>query len=99
MLIAARIRRGEHPLGGIRLHRDAAAGRDGEGLRCGACAYLTPVRHHDGRYLKCGLPLMVGGKETYPRVSHSEASDVRRWWPACPDWEATAESVARIEEP
>lgn len=79
-LIAARIARGVHPLGNVLLHPDAARGRDGEGLRCGTCQWRRTAQYHDKRYAKCWYGDGI-------RVSHSESSDIRSWWPACTDYE------------
>lgn len=82
-LIAARIASGEHPLGrNIRLHPDAARGRDGEGLRCGTCRWRGVTGHHDYSYPKC---LYGNGI----RATRSESTDLRAWWPACVDYERT----------
>lgn len=79
-LIAGRIANHIHPLGrGIRLHADAAHGRDGDGLRCGTCRWRELVRHHDKIYPKCYFGNGI-------RVSGCESSDVRVWWPACTDY-------------
>lgn len=68
---------GWHPLRGIPLHPDAPADRDGAGPRCGSCAHLIRVGHHNRVYLKCDLvPL-----------THGPGTDARSWWPACSDWE------------
>ena len=49
------------------------------------------AEYHDRTYPKCWLPAKAAGadgslREVYPRVTHSAASDVRAWWPACPDY-------------
>lgn len=43
---------------------------------CGSCVHRIHRGHSSG-YPKCDLTTM----------SHSAASDVRAWWPACPKWE------------
>ncbi len=68
-----RIELGYHPLTGTRLHPDAHRERDGEGPRCGGCQH----RIEWAGYPKC---------EFYK--THSEATDCRAWWPACPQWVA-----------
>ena len=84
---ASLVAAGVHPLTGNAIHpyasRDAAPGG---GLRkpltCGGCAHL------DGNgwgYLKCYLP-GPNGKPIPALMSHGPASDIRRWWPACPDY-------------
>ncbi|WP_378735376.1 hypothetical protein [Nocardia brasiliensis] len=80
--IAARI----HPLGYVALHEQAATGRDGDGLRCGSCRWRAVLDHHNRAYPKC---LCGNGV----RVTHSEASDIRAWWPACRDYETTNEEA------
>lgn len=87
-LVQARIARGEHPLGRIRIHAEAAPGREGDGLRCSGCRFRVTVRGPSGRgWPKCRLPLVIGGRETFPRDTSSETSDIRAWWPACVDYE------------
>jgi len=44
---------------------------------CGSCAHRILLRHHDRTWPKCG----VGPS------SHSAATDVRAWWPACGRYE------------
>lgn len=78
---AATLAAGRHPLTGYGLHSEAAPhdDRQAEGRRCGNCVHRELVN--------------PGGRKSYPkctfangrRMSHSEASDVRRWWPACRD--------------
>lgn len=85
-LIAARIQAGWHPLGrNIRLHPDAAVGPDDDGLHCGTCRFREIHRYHDKSYPKC-----VYGDGV--RVTHSETSDVRAWWPACTDHQPESEN-------
>jgi len=74
------IRNGQHPLAGMGpLHPDAdrsASRDDGPNLplRCGSCVHRMQGGGPSSRtFPKCD----VG-----PR-SHSEATDVRAWWPAC----------------
>ena len=45
------------------------------GHHCGDCDHLMH-RHMGGSYLKCDLTPMT----------HGPGSDLRAWWPACPDW-------------
>ncbi|HXG03241.1 MAG TPA: hypothetical protein VNO23_07530 [Candidatus Binatia bacterium] len=73
---------GKHPLSAVlsrslRLHAEAAPHDDrrAEGRRCDSCAFLAK---NGWGYLKCTFGDGL-------RASHSEASDVRRWWPACVD--------------
>lgn len=80
-LIAARIARGEHPLGNLRILPGL------HGRTCGDCEHRRGVGHHDKTYPKCCFPMTVGDKTSYPRVSHSDATDCRAWWPACTDYQ------------
>lgn len=71
------IKAGRHPLGGL-LHPEAdRSAHRGDGksmpLRCGSCIHRV-----DRGWPKCDLSTM----------SHSAASDVRAWWPACTRYEA-----------
>lgn len=94
-LQAARIARGLHPLGGslgypLPLHRDAEKSRTAGGPRCGSCRYRAVIPWHSRSYPKCLFgyqSLDAGGNENPPRATHGAGSDVRAWWPACPDWE------------
>ncbi|MGH6654433.1 MAG: hypothetical protein ACRDVE_04420 [Actinocrinis sp.] len=84
----ARLDVGLHPLSmpgrhTIRLHADAApaADKSAHGLRCGGCRFRELLLSEGGRaFPKC---MWRGGS----RASHSTASDVRSWWPACRDFE------------
>lgn len=71
---------GWHPFGAP-LHPDAPPpdDRDAPGPRCGSCVHATRMRHHDRTYVKCGV-------DGVNRVSHTAASDLRLWWPACNRW-------------
>ena len=77
-----------HPLSSpmgiaIWLHREAAPAddRDAPGRRCGNCIFRVVDLHHNRSYAKCHLPGLKPGST--PRVSHSEATDLRSWWPGC----------------
>lgn len=88
-LIATRIATGEHPLGKpVLLH--AKASRDPNdresGLRCGTCVFRVLVGHHNRSYPKCWYPSVEA--YPHPRDTHSDASDVRKWWPACMGYQA-----------
>lgn len=85
-----------HPLASR--HRDADAPKT-DPFTCGSCAYRVVEKYHDRSYPKCLLPGTVRAfrrqpdgewrhewVDGYPRVSNSAASDVRAWWPACPDY-------------
>lgn len=86
-LVAKRIARGEHPLGRIALHADAARARGGDGLTCGGCRFRELLEHHNRTYPKCLLPVHYGDRVTYPRNTGCESSDIRAWWPACTDYQ------------
>ena len=79
---------GRHPLTRGPLHPDASRDRTRESGRrdpftCGTCV------HRDTRFTfpKC---LALGPKA----LSHSAATDVRAWWPACPSYEPSTEASA-----
>lgn len=81
------------------LHRDAPRTReDAPGPRCGDCRFRHLFEHHNRTYPKCthGAHLIQGRKWDgsgtyeyleYPRSSNGAGTDVRAWWPACPDHE------------
>ena len=75
---------GRHPLTGGPLHPLASRHRDAyapkaDPLTCGSCYFRQTLSAKGGSYPKC---VADDGR----RVSHSPASDVRAWWPACPDY-------------
>ena len=79
---ASDVREGRHPLTGGQIHPQstrAAKASDAKDLpfRCGSCIHRLLLRHHDATYPKCGRSTMT----------HGGATDVRAWWPACPQWE------------
>lgn len=92
------LRGGRHPLTSLMgislwLHTEAAPADDknAPGRRCGNCRWRQLVHHHSRSYPKCFAPGLLNA-ESYerlgpPRVSCSEASDVRAWWPACREHE------------
>lgn len=81
---------GVHPLGlvfsWVRMHPDAdrvasVDDRKDLPLRCGSCCFRQLSSHHNRNHAKC--------TEGWPaRASHSAATDVRAWWPACTDYVA-----------
>ncbi|SHT54244.1 Uncharacterised protein [Mycobacteroides abscessus subsp. abscessus] len=81
-LVAIRIGTGWHPLGYVPLHKDAAVVRGGPGLTCGDCKFR--IVH---RWPKCHFPVQMGETTTYPRDTGGESSDIRKWWPACRDFQ------------
>ena len=44
---------------------------------CGTCAHSRRMSYHNKNYWKCGLM----------HLSHSEATDIRKYAPACRRWE------------
>lgn len=84
---AALLARGRHPLSSplghsLFLHAEAAPAddRDAEGRRCGNCEFREVIGHHSRSYAKCLWP---GYGERSVMASHSEATDLRSWWPGC----------------
>jgi hypothetical protein len=76
-----------HPLTHGRIHPDAprdATDRTAPGLRCGTCRHRARS-HRD--YPKCWFGDGI-------RTSHGTATDVRAWWPACPDHQPRDEAAA-----
>ena len=90
------IRKGVHPLTGHTLHEFAdryARKTDAKGLpfTCGSCIFRQPGQAHGRTYPKCTFTGALGADQIryfsdLPRVSHGAATDVRAWWPACPDY-------------
>ena len=77
-----RIDAGYHPLRFPAPLKDQPANADpehGYTYRCGNCAMLMPTGLANKVVFKCEL------KDT-----NSEATDVRKWWPACPQWQPVA---------
>jgi hypothetical protein len=86
-----------HPLASR--HRDADSPKD-DPYTCGTCWFREVLRYHDRSFPKCCLPgperVYRKGEDGEwrwetndhgaPRATHSAASDVRAWWPACPDY-------------
>lgn len=75
---------GRHPLTGGPLHPLASRHRDAtapktDPFTCGSCYFRQTLSTGAGAYPKC---VADDGR----RVSRSAASDVRAWWPACPDY-------------
>lgn len=77
----ADVERGVHPLMRTPLHPDAPTDvKPTDGRRpvtCGTCTHRSLEVPHFQGWPKCG----VGP------VSRSAATDVRAWWPACPQFE------------
>lgn len=77
-----------HPLASR--HRDAASPKD-DPFTCGSCVFRRVEQYHNRSYPKCWLPTPGVGADApwervYQRVTHGAGSDVRAWWPACPDY-------------
>ena len=82
----------------LRQRADVAVGRHpltrgplavGPSLTCGRCRFREVLAYHARSYPKCvWQPASAEASSWPPRVSHGSASDVRAWWPACPDYEA-----------
>jgi hypothetical protein len=90
---AEKIAAGEHPLSWVgEVPRRVPLAPEGTGT-CGTCA-LKMRPHNRGRaYPKCSagtvrVPAGAGFQEVWPRAAHSEATDVRAWWPACTSYES-----------
>lgn len=96
---AEAIARGLHPLAlvfpWVRMLPTAdrsAQASDGKSLpeRCGSCRLRQVFSYHNRSYAKCLAPDSASAAEYErqpPRMSHSSASDVRAWWPACTSYE------------
>lgn len=86
---AEKIADGIHPLTGGPLHdlasrhRDASAPKD-DPFTCGSCYFRESLRWHNGTYAKCSLGTTT--EKAGPYLTHSAATDVRAWWPACRDY-------------
>jgi hypothetical protein len=85
---AERVAMGVHPLTGGRLHELASRHRNADAPKndpftCGSCWFRDVVSAGNKRFAKC-----FAGSDTNraPRATSSVASDVRAWWPACPDY-------------
>lgn len=81
----AEIRAGIHPLTHTQMHPQgsrAATREDGprQPLTCGTCVFRQSFQWHNKTYPKC-----VSHDRAY--VKHSTQTDVRAWWPACPNYQ------------
>ena len=101
---AEAVARGAHPLalvfGPMAFRRHpmtkghAYSADDAKGARwtCGSCKWRQTVHYHNRAYPKCVHPGGYSGEDvvTLPPLwhSHSAATDVRAWWPACTDYDA-----------
>ncbi len=68
---------GVHPLTKQRARPDLGT--------CGDCRFREVFGYHNRSFPKC--------TRYESRITHSAASDVRAWWPACPDHELGDKSV------
>ena len=91
---AANVAAGIHPLTRGRLHELASRHRDAKSPKndpftCGSCWFREVLRYHGKSYAKCMQGVENPTDQTKgraPYVTHSEATDVRAWWPACPNY-------------
>jgi hypothetical protein len=96
------IARGVHPLNGFPLHAwadsSAQPGERTAPFTCGSCRFRVLVGWHRKTYPKCvwdasRVDQDAGDFEARTLdearfISHSTATDVRAWWPACVKYEA-----------
>lgn len=78
------VRLGQHPLTRGRLHPQAsraATREDGprQPMTCGTCVFRESHQWHNRTYPKC-----ISHGRVY--LTHGTATDVRAWWPACPNY-------------
>lgn len=93
---AAALAAGRHPLSltvvdGLGLHAEAAPADDkaAPGRRCGSCRFRVLAGGHARDFPKCRYPDpdTWPGRGGWPRETSGGATDVRAWWPACPQHE------------
>lgn len=77
---------GYHPGTRMPLHRDAAKGRTGDGLRCRDCRHLYRTGAGNSDFLKCEQAGIC-------RSRGSWGPDMRGWWPACRAFEPKGKGV------
>lgn len=87
----AQVKAGFHPLTGSKTHPEWGT--------CGDCRWRVLAPHHNRTYPKCAHPLTDSG-DVYEmlgpqRATHSAASDVRAWWPACDDFDRGDNKISR----
>lgn len=73
------VQRGVHPLTRLPLHEQATEvpkGTRAAPFTCGSCVHRVIVSRGAKDYPKCDV-------DNGAVASHSEATDVRAWWPAC----------------
>jgi len=85
----ARIATGMHPLAGVgQIPRLVGLAEEGTGT-CGECVHRRRPSHRSRSYPKCDAGAVeIDSRTVWPRASHSETTDCRSWWPACPQFEA-----------
>lgn len=90
---ADQIAAGIHPLTRGPIHALASRYRDadspkGDPFTCGSCYFRESLTNRSRSYPKCtfGLTAEMKYLTDSPRISASAATDVRAWWPACPDY-------------
>lgn len=72
-----RIVLGVHPLAGRKLADN--------GETCGSCGLAVRLDYHSRAYWKCEA-------ENHRYVTHSEATDIRLYWPACRLWQPSPDT-------
>ena len=90
---AEAIAAGRHPLTGGRLHPLASRHRDADSPKsdpftCGSCWFRDLFQPGNRKVAKCTFGMTNEHRYVTdaPRISGSVATDVRAWWPACPDY-------------
>ena len=80
---------GRHPLWGGSLHPLASRHRDStapksDPFTCGSCWFREVFRYHGKTYPKCVYG--ATNERCAQKVTHGASTDVRAWWPACPNY-------------
>lgn len=70
------IEQGYNPGTRVPLHRDAAKGREGPGLRCLMCVHLYRTGAGNKTFYKCREAGVWNSRGSW-------GPDIRMWWPAC----------------
>ncbi len=78
-----------HPLASR--HRDSASPKS-DPFTCGSCVFREVIQHHNRSFAKCLFGITNEGGSA--RLSHSAATDVRAWWPACGDYSPGEKSLS-----
>lgn len=77
---------GDYPSCGTCRFREVTGGHARDFPKCLFGREERPVTDEE----RARYPYLLGDAKvriTTPRMSHSEATDVRAWWPACIDWQ------------